>query len=606
MEGGGDTGYSRVIDQPVRAAIILALTLALLASRRMRADLVAVLALFAATVAGVVPPAEAFAGFASPVVAVAALVMVAGSAVRGSGVIDLALRRLGPLLRWPPARGPVVGLLAIVTAAGIGPASAFLGLLPGAVALSRRGGRATTHSAGPLLLALLFATALGGLAMVTATIPNLIVSATRAAATGRPLRVFALLPVGGILALIGLVGLVFLFFGARLARGGRLEVGGGQGLLNTVEGYTSELFVPAGSPLVGRTIYGLESEAGYGVRVTAVIREEHRRIAPRPDWPIEASDIVVLACEPETLQRLMEQFELRIVGHRRDFGGVRAAVVEAVITPASELVGQSPLASALEPRHHVSLLAIGRSGAQPTMRLARITLRAGDVLVLQGALDEMPGRLAALGCLPLAERRLRLGRQRQVLAPAALLAAGLLVAGFGTAALPVALLGAALAIVLSRAMSVEDVYTGVSWPVLVLVGALLPVVAAGQAAIAATGLAAALGAAASGVPAVLLVTGTLLASLLVAVAVGAIPAALVLAPLAADFARALEGGVNPLLVTVALGTSAALIPWREGRPALAEAGLRSRAVWRLAWPLALVLLLAGPPLILAFWPWRPA
>ena len=595
-----------LIDPPIRAAVILAVTLALLASRRMRADLVAVLALFAAMVAGVVAPDQAFAGFASPVVAVAALVMVAGAAVRGSGVIDLALRRLGPLLRWPPARGPVMGLLAIVTAAGIGPAPAFAGLLPGAVALARRGGRATTHTAGPLLLALLFATALGGLAMVTATIPNLIVSAARVAAIGRPLKVFALLPAGGCLALIGLAGLVFLFFGARLARGGRLEAGGGQGLQDVVEGYTSELSVPPGSPLVGRTISALEAEAGYGVRVMAVIREEHRRIAPRPDWPIEGGDIVVLACEPDTLQRLMEQFGLRIVGHRRELGVGRAAVVEAVITPASELVGQSPLASALEQRHHLSLLAIGRSGAQPTIRLARTTLRAGDVLVLQGALDEMPGRLAALGCLPLAERRLRLGRQRQVLAPVALLTAGLLLAGTSTAVLPVALLGVVLATVLAQAMSIEDVYAGVSWPTLVLVGALLPLTTVTSAAIAATGLAGTLAAAASVLPVVALVGVTLLLCLLVAVAVGAIPAALVLAPLAADLGRALGAGVNPLLVTVALGTSAALLPWREARTALADAGLRSRAVWRLAWPLALVLLLAGPPLILAFWPWRPA
>ena len=591
-----------VTDPQLRACLVLAVALALLAWRRWRPDLVAALALLAGLLAGVVSPADAFAGFASPVLAVAAMLMVAATAVRGSGVVDLAVRRLAPLLRWPVARGPLLGLLAIVVAAAIGPAQAFVALLPGAVAVSRRGRRATTHSPGPLLLAMLFATGLGGLVLVTATVPNLVVSATRAGATGALLGVFDLAPVGGVLALAGLAILVVLFAGARIARGGVIEAGGGQGVQAVVEGYTSELFVPFGSPLVGRTVRGLELDGA--VQVTALVRERHRRVEPRPDWAIEGGDVVVLACEPDTLQRLMEQFGLRIVGHRGDFGGARAGVVEAVVTPSSELVGQSPLASALEQRHHLSLLAVGRSGPQPTIRLARITLKAGDVLVLQGAMDEMPGRLAALGCLPLAERRLRLGRQRQVVVPAALLAAALLLAGFGTVALPVALLGAVLAMVFSRALPLEELYAGVSWPTLVLLGALLPIVVAAHAGLAATGWAEAAGAALRGSPAMLLVAAALAGGLLAGLAFGPIPAALVLAPLAADLGRAMGGGIDPLLVAVALGTSSTLVPWPEARKALGDAGLHRAAVWRLARPLGLLMLVAGPPLVLAFWPWR--
>ncbi len=585
--------------------MIFALAVAAFASRRVRAEIVAMSALLAAMLFGVVAPARAFAGFASPAVAVAAFIMVLGVAVRGSGALDIVLRRAVSVLHWPPARGPVLGLVAALAAAGIGPAAAFAGLLPAATALARRGGRSNArHAPGPLLLALLFACGLGGLVTITATLPALIVAQTRADMldSGRPWGVFALTPAGGVLALLGLLLLTVMFGVARLVWGGPVEARHTLEAPAAAEGYTSEVLVPPGSMLAGRSIRALEAETGQAARVVAIIREEHRRIAPRPDWIIEPADIVVLACEPDTLQRLMEQYDLRIAGGRALPGTGRLAVAEAVVTPASELVGQTPLAAEFGRRHRLSLLAIGRSGAQPTIRLARITLRAGDVLVLQGVSDGLPERLAAMGCLPLAERRLRLARQRLVAAPVVLLLAALMLAGTGFAALQIALLAATLALLASGAMSVDEAYAGIAWPRLFTVAGLLPLIGAMHAGGIEPQLVDGLVASMQGVPGWIAVARALAAALLIAGAIGAIPAALVLAPIAVE-AGARIGAADPLLIAVALGTAALMAPWSEAREGLARAGMRFGVTLRPAVPLLILILVAGPPLILWLAPW---
>lgn len=593
------------IDQPWRADVIFCVAMIAFASRRMRAEIVAMLALLAAMLAGVVAPGKAFTGFASPAVAIAAFIMVLGVAVRGSGALDIVLRRAVSVVRLPPARGPVLGLVAAVAAAGIGPAAAFAGLLPAATALARRSGRSNMgYAPGSLLLGLLFSCGLGGLVTITATLPALIVAQIRADMLGGQLTwgAFALTRAGGPLALLGLMLLGLIFAVARLVWGGPVEARHTPDAPAAAEGYTSEVLVPPGSMLAGRSIRALEAETGQSARVVAIIREDYRRIAPRPAWLIEQADIVVLACEPDTLQRLMEQYDLRLAGDRVLPRAGRLAVVEAVVTPASELVGQTPLAIEFARRHRFSLLAIGRSGAQPTIRLARITLRAGDVLVLQGVSDDLPERLSAIGCLPLAERRLRFGRQRLVAAPVVLLLAALILAGAGIEALPIALLAATLALLASGAMTVDEAYAGIAWPRLFTVAALLPLIGAMHRGGIEPQLVNGLVASLHGVAGWIAVARVLALALLVAGAIGAIPAALLLAPLAVEVGARL-GAADPLLIAVALGTAAWMTPWAEARESILRAGMRFAVTLRLAVPLVILLLVAGPPLILWLAPW---
>lgn len=590
----------------VAILVIVAATLALLAYGRWRHDVVAALALVAAVLAGVVPAARATDGFGNPVVATVGLLLVMAAAIRGSGVIDAITAPVVPFLRWTTTRVVVLGALAALASAFANNAAVLSAMLPAVSQASRR------HRAppAPVLLPVALLSVLGGLTTLVGTVPNLLVSDLRRRIAGEGFGMFDFVPAGVPLAALGLLALSIawrLVVPRRAASAGPQELVPAEAL--QVEGYTSEILVPHGSPVAGQTVRQFEARGEGAVKIQAIIREAYRRVAPRAGWTIEPDDVLVLACEPDTLQRLMERSGLQIVGgHGGDVDPERVGVLEAVVTPASELVGRSPDESGLDQRFRISLLAIGRSGGQPSIRLRRMKLRAGDVLVLQGELASLPSTLAGLGCLPLAERRLRLGRRRQVLAPVALLGVALGLAAQGLLPLVPSLLCAVLLMVLFRVMTLNELYDAVPWPVIVTAGALLPV---GDA-FAATGAASLVAdwcyGGLAGLPdaaGVWLVLGVTLAMASLSTGIAAV---LVMAPVAVALAVRTGVGLDPLLMAVAVGGSCevvALIGQQSTRDALAAGGVRRRDGRLLGSLIGVLVTLVGPLAILLAWPLRP-
>jgi len=580
--------------------LIVAAIFALLAYGRWRYDIVAALALLIAVLAGLVPAARAFDGFADPAVATLALLLVISAAIRNSGALEFAIGPLSPFLRWTAARVAVLGAIAAAASAFMNNAAVLAVVLPAALQASQRHRQSPT----PVLLPIAMLSGLGGLATLVGTLPNLLVSGVRQRTLGQGYSVFDFAAVGAPLALAALIVLPIAWRLLPRRRPGRM---GAQDLV-AVEGYTSEVLVPLGSSVAGQSVRLLEARSEGVVKVKAIIREEHRRVAPRADWVIEPDDVLVLACEPDTLQRLMEQAGLRIVGGAGgDVDPERVGVLEAVVTPGSELVGRSPGESGFDRRFRISLLAIGRSGGQPPIRLRRMKLRAGDVLVLQGELDALPATLAGLGCLPLAERRLRLGRRRQVFTPVALLGAAIALAASGLLPVAIALLCAVLVLVLFRILTLNELYAAVPWPVVVLVGALLPISVAFQGTGAAALIAGWVGIGTAGLPVAAVLLLVLVATLLMAQLFTGAASVLVAAPVAA--ALAAQGGisVDPFLMAVAVGGSCeavALVGRQSTLALLGAGGHSSKDLWRLGVPLAALVALGGVAGILLAWPLR--
>ena len=587
------------VTQPqLTLAAILVVLLALLAWRRWRHDAVAVLALLAAAGTGLVPAGQVLSGFSHPAAVTFPALLILAAGVRNSGLLAAPVRLLAPLLNRAGAQVAVLGGMGAAVAALLNSHGAASAFLPVPSQVLRRARQWPSPAVAPVS----FALALGGTATLVGTVPNILVSRMRQDAAGAGYGLFAFAPVGGILAVAGLA---FLAVAWRLLPRPRADLAAAPSA--RPEGYTSEIHVPQGSPAVGRSVAELEQRNHGAVQILAVIREEYRRLPPRPGLVVEAEDLLVLSCGLDMLQRLIEQLRLRIASTRNGaaIDPERVGVVEAVVTPGSRLVGRSCGESGLANR--VSLLGIGRSEGRPLMRLHRVKLRAGDVLVLQGELAAMPAALGEFGCLLLAERRLRLGRERQALAPALLLAGALALAAAGTAPVALALLGAVLLLVLLRNLSLNELYASVDWSVVVLLAGLAPISAAmrdtGLSALAAERLAAFAGGVSPGV-AVALVLALALVS---APAVGGVATALVLGPLAAALAAHLHASVDPFLMAVAVGASCDFL-----RPSLApplpaaDHGEWEREAWRIGLPLTVLVFVLGLPLILLAWPPGPA
>ena len=568
---------------------------------RFRFDVVALLALLAAVACGIVEPENAFSGFGNPLLPLIASALVVSSAVGKSGAIDEFVAALRPLLRH---RGSQVGILTASVAAlsalvkNIGALAIFL---PVAMQVARRGKRPV----GEFLMPMSFGSLVGGMMTLIGTSPNLIASSVRAELLGSPYRMFDFFPVG---AGITLLCVGFLSIGWRL-----LPIRDGGGSADApfhIEDYISEALLPENSALAGKTIADLEKLSDGSVTVTAIIREGKRRYTPSGHWPLFAGDVVVLEADPQDLQSLIQTAHLELVGQaepeeaeKKDEGD--AVVVEAVVMPDSRMIGASSSALQLRDRYGVNLFALSRGGRRSMARLGRMTFREGDVIGLQGSSARMADALARLGCLPLAERNLQLGRPRKLAITLLVLMASVALAATEIVPPAVAFLAGAVVIVVSGIISLREAYEAVDWPILVMLGALIPIGDAMQR-VGTTGMIANwLSGAADTLPIWAMLGLLLVVTMLLTPLIHHAAAVLVMGPVAAAIARHLGVNIDPFLMAVAVGASCDFlspIGHQCNTLVMGPGGYRFGDYWHLGLPLSVLVAICGVPLILLAWP----
>ena len=582
------------------AFAIVVVMMALFVWGRWRYDLVAAIALLAGVMVGVVPADQAFKGFSDDIVIIVGSALVVSAAVARSGIIERVARWIGPYLT--DINRQIVALVGSVTvlSAFVKNVGALAMLMPIAFQLARRSGT----SPSSLLMPMSFGALLGGIVTLVGTSPNIIVSRVREQLLGQPFNMFDFTPVG---AGIAIAGFAFLVFGWRLLPRNRKGSASMDAAFN-LEGYTTEVTVPEDSPAAGVTVKALE-ELGEGeIEVITLLRGGNRRYEPAGNVVIKPGDILILQGEPVALERIvaLEKLELTREGksHEIDTPSDEIGVMEAVVTPESQLVGSSVGQLKLFDRHAVNLLAVSRKGRRITHRLRGVKLRVGDVVVLRGNLAAMPETLGELHCLPLAERDLRIGRKASVV-PILVLAAAMALVAFNVVPVAIAFFGAAVVLLLARSLSLREAYDAIEWPILIMLGALIPV----SDALRTTGgtdlIAAWLSHTASALPP----RGSL--ALLLAAAMAVTPflnnaaTVLVMAPIAASFAGRLGYNPDPFLMAVAIGAACDFltpIGHQCNTLVMGPGGYRFGDYWRLGLPLSLIVLLVGVPLIAFFWP----
>jgi di/tricarboxylate transporter len=578
---------------------IIGLMMALFAWGRWRYDLVAAIALLTAVIAGIVPPDQAFKGFSDDIVIIVGSALVVSAAVARSGVIERVARRLGPYLTT--INRQIVALVGSVTAlsAFVKNVGALAMLMPVAFQLARRIGT----SPSSLLMPMSFGALLGGIVTLVGTSPNVIVSRVREQLIGEPFNMFDFTPVGiGIAA----VGFVFLIFGWRLIPH-RKSAASIDAAFN-LEDYTTEVSVPEESPANGITVKALEELGENEIEVITLLRSRKRRYEPAGNVVIKAGDILILQGEPAALERIvaLEKLELTREGklHEVDAPRDEIGVTEAVITPDSQLVGKSVGQLKLFDRHAVNLLAVSRKGRRITHRLRSVKLRAGDVVVLRGNLAAMPETLGELHCLPLAERDLRIGRKAS-LVPILVLGAAMGLVAFNAVPVAIAFFGAAIVLLLMRSLTLSEAYDAIDWPILIMLGTLIPV----SDALRTTGgtdlIAAWLSQAASALPPFGALALLLAAAMAVTPFLNNAATVLVMAPIAASFAGKLGYNPDAFLMAVAIGAACDFltpIGHQCNTLVMGPGGYHFGDYWRLGLPLSLVVLAVGTPLIAFFWP----
>ena len=570
---------------------------------RIRYDLVAVLALLASMLLGIVPADEAFAGFSDDIVIIVASALVISAAIARSGIVEAAIGRVAG--RFERMGSQLIVLVGSVTflSAMVKNIGALAMLMPAAFQMAKR----SNSSPSCMLMPMAFGSLLGGLITLVGTSPNIIVSRVREDMTGEPFGMFDYAPVG-----LGLsfVGLLFLRFGYKLLPASR-RAAPTLGEALDIEDYATEAEVPANSPAEGITVAEFRAMVEGEITVTSIHRWGKPGAMPLPDARINAGDVLTLKGEPDALERAIAAAGLELEGQHRDAAAAtrssNVGVIEAVIGRDSALAGQAAGRMALHDRHGVNLIAVSRRGERITSRLRDIVLNAGDVIVLQGTLDTLPERLRELGCLPLAERTLRLGSARRGLIPVGILAAAMALTAVGLVPVAVAFFGAAALIMLAGVLPAREAYERIEWPILIMIGALIPVSDSLRTTGATDVIAAWLSSVASTLPAWGAVGLILVAAMAVTPFLNNAATVLVMAPIAATFASGLGYRPEAFLMAVAVGAGCDFltpIGHQCNTLVMGPGGYRFSDYARLGAPLSLIVIVVGVPLILAVWPLR--
>ena len=570
---------------------------------RWRYDVVALVALLAAVACGIVPTSKAFSGFSNPLLPLIASALVVSTAVGKSGLIERLLHLISPLMRSDDLMTFILVTAVTFLSALMKNVGALAIFLPVAIQAAERNGRSPSQ----LLMPLAFGSLVGGMMTLIGTSPNIIISSERVELLGKPYEMFDFLPVGlGIVV----VGIVFLTFGWRLIPRGRKAQTPPEAAFR-IEDYVAEAHIPADSPFVGRTVAELEELGEGDLTVAAIIRENYRRYVPSGHWTLFADDVLVLECDPHVLESVVADARLELVGSKgvdeEALRSAEVATVEAVVTAGSPLIGSSLAEQRLRGRYGINVLAVSRRGRRMTVRLRRAKFQVGDVIVVQGSAAALPDTLASLRCLPLAERRLSLGRPRKVALPVIALAAAVTLAA--TALVPVALAftGAAVALALLRVITLREIYDSIEWPILILLGALIPVGQAVHETGATELIAQWLSHVAAVMPALGVVATVMIITMLVTPLLHHAAAVIVMGPIAASIATHLGLKIDPFLMAVAVGAGCDFlspIGHQCNTLVLGPGGYRFRDYWRLGLPLSTTVVVVGVPLIMVFWPLR--
>jgi len=604
---------------------VLAATLVLFVWNRWRYDLVALAALLACALTGVVPAEEVFAGLGHPAVISVAAVLVLSRGLLNAGVVDSVARRLMQVGERPWAQVAALTGIVALSSGFMNNVGALALFMPVAIWMSRQSGRSPSY----LLMPLAFGSLLGGTLTLIGTPPNLIIAGYRAEAGEAPFGMFAFLPVSAAVTVAGVLFIALL--GWRLVP--RRQEQEGNGDLFEISAYLTEVRVPEGCKYAGRTLHALigavQDEAD--VQVIALIRGDERQRMPSTYEVLREGDILLVEADSDSLKALLDVTGVELAAdveeqenkahdeqeaaeqaveqekaeknHKSRHGELTLA--EAIVSPGSMLVGTSASGLDLRERHGVNVLAVARQGQRLRQRLGEIRFAAGDILLLQAREDALQSSLNSLGCLPLASRGLSITTPRNVMLASAIFAITLASIAFGLLPAATALVTGALVMILVGLIPLGRIYESIDMPVIVLVAAMLPV---GQA-LETTGgsqlIADALLELGQSLPAAATLALLMVAVMLISNVVNNAAAAVLAAPVAISLARGMDASVDPFLMAVAIGASCAFltpIGHQSNTLVMAPGGYRFGDYWRLGLPLSILVVLCAVPAILWIWP----
>jgi len=588
-----------IFSSPSSILFILLIAITLFIWGKWRYDIIAIFILLLSILIGVVPPNKAFDGFSNPAVITIAFIMILSHSLTQSGILKPVVNLIKQHSKHIIVH---IGLLLTITAtlsAFINNVGALGLMLPVALQTAKH----TNRSPSMLLMPIAFGSVLGGLCTSIGTPPNLLISAFRLAHSGKSFELFDFSPVGVVVALTGLIFITLIGWKFLPKREAPVSP---EDLLQLLD-YITEIKVTSKSPLIGLSIKEIEKEFNKEITILGLIRKKRKRFNISKNNLIEEKDILIIETAPENLKTLLDKKNCELAGGEKSdeiLQSDNVSVLEAVVPQGSRMEKRSALSMNLRSRFRVNIVGIARQGKFLKYSMRRSKLRAGDVVLLQGNRKTLSDTAAELGLLPLIEHTVAITVPQKVI-PLLFFVSAIALTGLQILSIHIALLCAILSLVLLNQLSLRDLYKSIDWPIIILIGAFLPLGAAlqtmgGTALISNTILFLT-----TNLPPIMILGVVMLITMTLSDAMNNAATAVIMAPIALTLADTLHLNPDSFLMAVAIGASCSFltpISHQNNTIVLGPGGYHFFDYFRLGLPLELIILSVSLPLLAIFWP----
>lgn len=573
---------------------------ALLLSGRARYDLVAFGALIIAVIYGAVPGSDAFSGFGHPAVVIIALVLIVSRALLNAGAIEFIATYVFSVSRSLSSHIGVMSVVGAALSAVINNVAALALLM----SLDMQEADRTKRSRSLTLMPLSFATILGGMITMIGTPPNIVVAQYRERALGEPYSMFDFTPVGLVSAIVGIAFVAFVGWRLIPARQ-QTSVTGGNG---DAGAFLAEGRVRDGSKSIGKTpgdLYPIGDEND--VAIVGVVRRGKRLPGFSRREELRKGDFLVLEGEPKSIEAFIGAADLDFSGAEKHGGltGQSLALREAIVTEGSRINGRSAMDVQLLYRHGITLLGVSRSGRRFRERVRKLPTQAGDVLLLLGPENRLSEVVDWLGVLPIEEREHTVIQRRKAALAIGLFVAAIAASVAGLVYLPVALAACVAAYGIFNIVTPRQIYDSVEWPIIVLLGSLIPLGIALEDSGGTKLIAETIVAATDGLPAWVVLTVLMIVTMTLSDFLNNVATALIAAPIGVDVANSIGVSPDPFLMAVAVAASCAFltpIGHKNNTIVMGPGGYHFGDYWRMGLPLEIIIVAVSVPAILFFWP----
>ncbi|MDQ4123284.1 MAG: SLC13 family permease [Acidobacteriota bacterium] len=465
-----------MISIPIATTLVLLLVaVVLFAIEKIPVDIVAILLVIGLVTTGVLTIQEGVAGFGNDIIiTIAGLFVLTGGLVK-TGIVDEVGRRLHRIAGSNEfLLTALIMVIAAACASVLKNTTTTAMFVPVVMGLAERARVAPSK----LLMPLAFGAILGGTCTLIGTSTNLAVSGAMTRYGMEPFSMFELTPVG--LAIVGM-GMVYMLFAGRYLVP-RTTNAGSIAEQYHIRDYISELLVLPESKLVGKTLAEANFGNEYVLNVVGIIRGDHQRVAPSAGERIEVGDLLIVEGKIADILQIKSEAGLEI---KPDFKfndnylqGGDIELFEVMVMRGSQFIGRTLKNLRLRQRYELTVLAVSRHNTTFFEKLSQISLRFGDVLLVQGRRDLIEP-LVIDGQLIMLEEVSGHGRRADkqkwaLLAFAVFLFLSLSKYFLGIEVpLAIAVLTGSLILLATQTVRYEELYTLIEWRLIVLIACMI-------------------------------------------------------------------------------------------------------------------------------------